>query len=179
MKTAFFTFGKFSPPTLGHKKMIEGMIKMANGADVYVVTSESVRSENAPVNVNQKKAILRQMFRGTNVKINSAKSPLNFLKSKEGQYKNIKMVVGQNRAGAFKWLEKHTPIYGGNVSISRPKGAISATAVRKSARAGKINEMKSMLNSLPENMIQKVYNTIRAATPTPKRARRTPKRSPQ
>ena len=177
--TAFFTFGKFSPPTLGHKKMIVEMIKMAKGSDVYVVASESVRAENAPVNVNQKKAILRQMFKGTKVKVNSAKSPLNFLKSKEGQYKNIKMVVGQNRAGAFKWLEKHTPIYGGNVSISRPKGAISATAVRKSARAGKINEMKSMLNKLPENMIQKVYNTIRAATPTPKRVRRTPKRSPQ
>tara|TARA_R110002072_G_scaffold139483_1_gene283136 strand:- start:24140 stop:24676 length:537 start_codon:yes stop_codon:yes gene_type:complete len=175
--TAFFTFGKFSPPTLGHKKMIVEMIKMAKGSDVYVVASESVRAENAPVNVNQKKAILRQMFKGTKVKVNSAKSPLNFLKSKEGQYKNIKMVVGQNRAGAFKWLEKHTPIYGGNVSINRPKGAISATAVRKSARAGKINEMKSMLNSLPENMIQKVYNTIRTATPTPKRAVKRPRKS--
>tara|TARA_R110000803_G_scaffold133433_3_gene200608 strand:- start:672 stop:1196 length:525 start_codon:yes stop_codon:yes gene_type:complete len=167
MKTAFFTFGKFSPPTLGHKLMIEGMIKMANGADVYIVTSESVRPENAPINVNQKLKILREMFKNKNVKITSAKSPLNFLKSKEGQYKNIKMVVGQNRAGAFKWLEKHTPIYGGNVSINRPKGAISATAVRKSARGGKIKEMKSMLNKLPENMIQKVYNTIRSATPTP------------
>ncbi len=167
--TAFFTFGKFSPPTLGHKKMIEEMIKMANGSDVYVVTSESVRPENAPVNVNQKKAILRQMFKGTNVKINSAKSPLNFLKSKEGQYKNIKMVVGQNRAGAFKWLEKYTPIYGGNVSITRPKGAISATAVRKSARNGKINKMKTMLNKLNENVINKIYRTIREATPTPKK----------
>ncbi len=63
MKTAYFTFGKFSPPTLGHKNMIEEMIRMSGNADVYVVTSESVRAENAPVNINQKKAILRQMFK--------------------------------------------------------------------------------------------------------------------
>ena len=174
MKTAYFTFGKFSPPTLGHKKMIEEMIRMSGNADVYVVTSESVRAENAPININQKKAILRQMFKGTKVKVNSAKSPLNFLKSKEHEYKNVKMVVGQNRAGAFNWLKKHTPIYGGNVSINRPKGAISATAVRKSARNGNINKMKSMLNKLPPEMIQEVYNTIRSATqtPTPKRRRK-------
>lgn len=177
MKTAYFTFGKFSPPTLGHKKMIEEMIKMANGADVYIVTSESVRPDNAPINVNQKKAILRQMFNGTKVKVNSAKSALNFVKSKEGKYDRIFMVVGENRKNAFNWIGKYTPKYGGTVGISRPKGAISATAVRKSARAGKINEMKSMLNSLPENMIKKVYNTIRAATPTPKHTTKRPRGS--
>lgn len=167
MKTAYFTFGKFSPPTLGHKHMIEEMVKMAGKSDVYAVTSESVRPDEAPINVSQKKAILRRMFKGTKVKINSAKSALNFVKSKEGEYDRVIMVVGQNRKNAFNWIGKYTPKYGGAVGISRPKGSISATAVRKSARAGKINEMKSMLNKLPENMIQKVYNTIRSATPTP------------
>ena len=163
--TAFFTFGKFSPPTLGHKHMIQEMIKMANGSDVFVVASKSVRPDDAPVNVNQKLRILQEMFKNKNVKITSAKSPLNFLKSIEDQYKNVQMIVGQNRTGAFNWLKKHTPVYGGSVGISRPPGAISATKVRQAARNHKIKEMKSMLNNLPENMINKLYKTISTATP--------------
>jgi FAD synthase len=164
MKTAFFTFGKFSPPTLGHKLMIEEMIKKANGSDVYIVASESVRPENAPINVNQKLRILREMFKNKNVKVISAKSPLNFVRSIEGNYNRVNMVVGENRIGAFNWMKKHTPKYGGSVGIARPHGAISATAVRKSAREGKIREMKKMLNSLPQNMIDEIYKTIRSAS---------------
>ena len=171
-KTAFFTFGKFSPPTLGHAHMIEEMIKIAKGADVYIVASESVRPANAPVNVNQKLEILRRMFKNKNVKITSAKSPLVFLKTIENKYNKVNMIVGQDRQTAFNWMKKHTPIYRGSVSIPRPKGAISATAVRTAARNGEINKMKSMLHNLPESAIIKLYETIRAATPTLKRKSR-------
>ena len=106
MKTAFFTFGKFSPPTLGHKLMIDEMIKMSRNSDVYVVSSESVRPENAPINVNQKKTILKKMFKGTKVKVKSAKSPLEFVKSIEGKYDRVNMIVGENRVGAFNWIKK-------------------------------------------------------------------------
>ena len=169
MKTAFFTFGKFSPPTLGHKLMIEEMLKKAGNADVYVVTSESVRAENAPINVNQKVAILKEMFKGTKVKVKSAKSALEFIKTIENNYNRVNMIVGQNRENKFNWIRKYTPKYGKTTGIPRPQGAISASAVRKSAREGKINKMKTMLNKLNENVINKIYRTIREATPTPKK----------
>ena len=167
MKTAFFTFGKFSPPTLGHKLMIEEMIKKAGNADVYVVTSESVRPGSAPINVNQKVAILEEMFKGTKVKVRTAKTADKFVKSIEEKYDRVNMVVGQNRENKFNWIRKYAPKYGKTIGVPRPRGAISASAVRKSARAGKIKEMKIMLNKLPENMINRIYNTIRSATPTP------------
>ena len=174
MKTAFFTFGKFSPPTLGHKLMIEKMLEEAGNSDVYVVTSESVRGENAPINVKQKVDILKKMFKGTKVKVTSAKSALEFIKNIENKYNRVNMIVGQNREKKFNWIRNYTPKYGKTTGVKRPPGAISASAVRKSAREGNINKMKTMLNNLNKKMINKIYRTIREATPTPKK--RTAKR---
>jgi hypothetical protein len=63
-----YTVGRFQPPTIGHKKLIDATIEAAEGGDAYVfvssVTKDPVRN---PLTVEDKLPLLRNMFKGQKV----------------------------------------------------------------------------------------------------------------
>ena len=156
--TAFFTYGRFQPGHKGHEKMIMSLLEIATKANattdttispektniyVFVSPSGSIGEKNPqknPLSPNQKVDLLQQQY---------ANLPIHFVNMGEAKakqeragpggaaillkkcYSNAVMLVGGDRIGAFDWM--------GNImdiefeSISRPPGAMSATAVRKAA----------------------------------------------
>ena len=54
--TVVFTFGRFNPPTVGHKKLITAVESIAKtkGADFFIYPSHSQDSKKNPLNQTQK-----------------------------------------------------------------------------------------------------------------------------
>lgn len=63
-----YTVGRFQPPTIGHKMLIDATIAAAEGGDAYVFVS-SVTKDPArnPLTVEEKLPLLQNMFKGKKV----------------------------------------------------------------------------------------------------------------
>ena len=122
--TAYFTFGRFQPPTIGHVALIDAIIKRAAaaGGDAFVFVSSTHDAtikplkRNATINnyklkyrdpipVEDKVAALREMFADQPVTIN-ALNILSAIYSLANTYKDIVMVVGSDREDDFDRLIK-------------------------------------------------------------------------
>ena len=156
--TAFFTYGRFQPAHTGHKKMIEQLLEMAlvhnartgtnitpEKTNVYVFVSPSggpkeKKPHKNPLSPNQKVDLLQKQYAGYPIHfVNMGEAKAKQERAGPGGaaillkkcYSNAVMLVGGDRIGAFDWM--------GNImdiefeGISRPPGAMSATAVRKAA----------------------------------------------
>lgn len=68
-KTAVFAFGRFNPPTRGHEKMVNAVIKVATdrGGDPFIFTSHSHDPKKNPLEYNDKIAFMRAVFPGVNI----------------------------------------------------------------------------------------------------------------
>lgn len=64
---AYFCFGRFNPPTIGHRAMIEYLINeaAADKADAYVFATSTQDSKKNPLFVQEKVELLRMMFPDT------------------------------------------------------------------------------------------------------------------
>ncbi len=142
---AYFMFGRFQPPHIGHLKMIKSGFDVAKQkqCDLFVFTSASHDDNKNPLDVDLKVHILKKqlsyMIRegqltgqhvdviGANVlNPRSVSGAINYLKGLG--YKRIVLVVGQDRASDFSWVNKQDV---GLDIVPRPEGAISGTAVRE------------------------------------------------
>jgi len=151
--TAYFMFGRFNPPTIGHRTAFEQLVKEAGKveADVYVFVSSTKNSDN-PLSVTQKIHFLEKLFGGRGVRfINTTtcplkisgipcKSPFQAVKRlKEMGYKNLTMYVGDDREEGFSVITEYYPdirvTTGENEEKGKRKEGISATVVRAAARA--------------------------------------------
>ena len=174
--TAFFTYGRFQPGHIGHKRMIEQLLKIAvahnartgtnitpEKTNVYVFVSPSggpkeKNLQKNPLSPNQKVDLLQKQYVGY---------PIHFINMGEAKakgqsagpggaavllkqcYSNAVMLVGGDRIGAFDWMGKIMNIE--FEGISRPQGAMSATAVRKAATSTHQTRQQA---SIFENAIQ-------------------------
>ena len=174
--TAFFTYGRFQPAHTGHKKMIEQLLEMAlvhnartgtnitpEKTNVYVFVSPSggPKEKNPhknPLSPNQKVDLLQKQYAGYPIHfVNMGEAKAKQERAGPGGaaillkkcYSNAVMLVGGDRIGAFDWM--------GNImdiefeGISRPPGAMSATAVRKAATS--IHQTRQQTSTF-ENAIQ-------------------------
>lgn len=104
---AYFAFGRFQPPTLGHKILISELAAKRADADPYVFVSSSIDNEKNPLSVNQKIYWLNKLRGADEVKIidTTAKDCTNpaaaFHKLREAGYKIIKIVAGSDRAPQY------------------------------------------------------------------------------
>ena len=144
---AYFVYGRFNPPTKGHKAMIDDMIDLAgsNNATPYIIVSHSLNAKNNPLEPKDKIKILEKLY--PNVEIHQTKnnpilgtSVLSVVLYLIGENKkNITMVVGSNRK---------SPSPPSNNILSETNRIIaeaSATKLRKAARAdlGNNNKIKN------------------------------------
>ena len=122
--TAYFTFGRFQPPTIGHAALIDAIIKRAAaaGGDAYVFVSSTYDAtikplkKNATINnykskyrnpipVGNKVEALREMFADEAVTV-EARNLVPAIYSLADHYAHIVMVVGSDRVGDFDSLIK-------------------------------------------------------------------------
>lgn len=136
-KTVVFTWGRFQPPTTGHRRLIEYVLEKAEelGGDAKVFTSQSkndlnklfTRKNRAYINMKEhgkfiplkelenplshetKLAVLQLQYADTPIEFSSRKLLFDVLKDLSKDYTNIVLVVGEKRAQEFE--ERVKPYY--------------------------------------------------------------------
>ena len=67
MKTCYFTFGRFNPPTIGHEKLLRTVEKEAGSDDYLIYPSQSLDKKDNPLPYAYKVEILQKMFPWANI----------------------------------------------------------------------------------------------------------------
>ena len=150
-----FTYGRFNPPHLGHKMMIEEVISKAKKMNKIplVIVSHSYGNRTNPLPVSDKIRILKRWFPELTV-LSSSKN-LSLAKLSENFDKKSIMVVGENRKNAFSFLPFNRQ------ALKRPNAAPSATK----ARAAAVNGNKEVFKSLTGyNLTNNIQNKISKAS---------------
>ena len=146
-----FTYGRFNPPHLGHKMMIEEIIKKARNMNKkpVIVVSHSVGNRRNPLPVNNKLRILKRWF--PNVTFMSSAKNRSIAKISENFSRNSVMVVGENRRNAFKFLPFN------RLALKRPSAAPSATKARLAAMNGNKELFRELTGyNLTDNLRNKI-----------------------
>ena len=104
--TAAFVFGRFNPPTIGHKKLFD---KLASVSDVYFVfVSPTQDAKKNPLNINQKIALIDRQFPEAGdhiVNDPSIRTIIDVMKFMQSTgHKRVAMVAGSDRTKAFNDL---------------------------------------------------------------------------
>jgi len=105
--TAVFAFGRFNPPTIGHKKLIDTVVNTAQKANgkAYLFLSHKQNNKTDPLSFKEKQAYIQQYY--PNVVVGDAGSntiikALQKIQS-EGRTRII-MVAGSDRVAEFEKL---------------------------------------------------------------------------
>lgn len=151
-----FTYGRFNPPHLGHKMMIEEIVKKARQVNKkpVIIVSHSVGNMKNPLPVANKLRILRRWF--PNVTFMSSAKNRSIAKIGENFSTNSIMIIGENRKNAFKFLPFN------RVSLKRPSVAPSSTKARFAAVSGNKELFKELTGY---NLTNNIRNKIMKPTP--------------
>ena len=104
-----FAWGRFNPPTTGHKVVMDRVAKEAKSrkADYAIFASKSNDPKKNPLTFRTKIKFLRQSFPKHAKNINaspSLKTVLDVMKQLDKRYDEVSLVVGADRAQEFKKL---------------------------------------------------------------------------
>jgi hypothetical protein len=175
---AYFTFGRYQPPTVGHQKLINEMIARAEaeGADAYVFPSSKHESaaklgrsltpaNKWPINAGMKYSMFKEHYGGANKVriITTASSPFAAVKAlRDVGYGDITIFLGSDQV--YPSAENPKPLgvslkasYPALniVSVARdqtlgntPEG-ISGTKMRQAALAGNLNRFAAGVGMPP------------------------------
>ena len=113
MKTCYFTFGRFNPPTIGHEKLIRAVEKSAGSDDYLIYPSQTFKKPKNPLPYDYKVEIMNKMFPWANIETaaccNTIIKVAQDMMMKD--YTDIVMVVGSDRVSDFdKLLSKQNKI---------------------------------------------------------------------
>ena len=103
--TAVITFGRFSPPTIGHEKLVSKVKDEARKrkGDPLVYASHTQDKKKNPLTYQQKISFLKTAF-GSVVKDSNSKTIIDIAKELEKKYDNLILIVGQDRVADFDKL---------------------------------------------------------------------------
>lgn len=174
--TVVFTFGRMNPPTTGHRKLIQKVAAVAkqNNADHVIYLSHTAKPPKDPLEWNYKKKLANATFPGVNISDDAAiRTPFQALEELGKQYRNVIMVVGDDRVEAFtKQMAKYTEGWGiENFQVisagTRDPDAegvegMSASKARQFAMDGDYgNFALSLPNTLNDNLKKDVFQKLR------------------
>ena len=174
--TAAFVFGRFNPPTIGHKKLYD---KLASVSDVhFVFVSPTQDNKKNPLSRNQKIAIIDAQFPEMADRIindTSIRTIIDVMKFLEtAVHKNVTMVAGSDRVSAFedllnKYNGKEYTFDTINVVSAGTRDpdadtleGVSASKAREAAVQGDFDGFATMFAG-SEDTKRKIYNTLRQA----------------
>ena len=165
-KHVAFAFGRFNPPTVGHKKLIDTVVDASDGGDFYIFTSQSQDPDKNPLDYQTKVNFLKKLFPDIQDKIVYDVSIKNVLqaadKLKASGYTAATFVCGSDRVPEFTKLLNtwngmdKTPRFGVLNIISSGEredgvegvGGVSASMAREFV---KNNDFESFKGTVPNN----------------------------
>ena len=109
-KTCYFTFGRFQPPTTGHKDNFAGVKAAAGGHDYRIYISQTVDKKGSnPLPPDRKLFYMNKMFPEHRGKIFSGpKQPVAILQElMMAGYNEVVFLVGSDRVSAMQFLHKY------------------------------------------------------------------------
>lgn len=174
--TVVFTFGRMNPPTIGHQKLVQKVLAVADqaNADHVIFLSQTHKPGKDPLPWKDKVALFKKMFPEANVSTNTeVKNPFGALASLGEQYDNAILVVGSDRVATFKsgmapyleeyGIEKFDVVSAGQRDPDAEGVAgVSASKARALAVEGNFKAFAQTLPSTINNATKKsVYNLIR------------------
>ena len=184
--TVVFTFGRFNPPTVGHKKLITAVESIAKtkGADFFIYPSHSQDSKKNPLNQTQKIKYMHQIFpkHAKNIKASRGKTALHIATELyDKKYTNLVMVVGSDRVQDFQRIldryngeDKAHGFYdfdsievvsaGERDPDAEGVEGMSASKMRAAAVAGDFKTFRMGVPSeADDKIVKKMFNDIRKA----------------
>lgn len=179
-KHAAFTFGRFNPPTLGHKLLVDKVVQSANGGEYYIFASQTKDNDKNPLEYSTKIQFLRLIFPQhaahiiQDLKIKTVLNAADYL---EGLgVTDATFVCGSDRIDDFtkllnKWNEIHRNAGKGfrtfNMvsSGAREEGAdgvagISASLARKYAKENNLEAFKAIVPH-DVKLATEIFTTLR------------------
>ena len=110
--TAVMTFGRFSPPTIGHEKLVNKVQDEAKKrrADALVYASHTQDKKKNPLSYQDKISFLKTAF-GSVIKNSNAKTIIDIAKELAEKYDNLVLIVGQDRVSDFDKLLNSTNVF--------------------------------------------------------------------
>lgn len=106
LKTVVMAFGRFNPPTTGHKKLVDRVHELADTHNAHheVIVSHSQDAKKNPLTQEQKIKHARRYFSGTNI-VGSSKEHPHFIahakRLSQAGHEHLIMVAGQDRVKEF------------------------------------------------------------------------------
>jgi len=179
-ETLTLVFGRFNPPTTGHKKLLDASAQVAGDGDLRIYPSRSNDPKKNPLEPGQKTDLMKKMFPDHEESIvndESVKTIFDALKIASGEgYSNIKIVVGSDRVGEFDNLAQkyngelydfeqiETISAGQREDDAEGVAGMSASKMRKAAAEGDFNTFRS---GVPDNIddatAKSIMTTVRKA----------------
>jgi hypothetical protein len=170
-RTAVFTFGRCNPPTIGHEKLVQTVqnVAQANDADSFIFLSQTQKKPKDPLSWQDKLKIFKMMFPSANVWEDPAiKTPFQALGELAEDYKNIILVVGDDRAEQFalgmgkyakEWDVENFSVVsaGGRDPNAEGVEGMSASKARSYVAAG---DFPNFASSLPNTISTKQKKAI-------------------
>ncbi len=171
-KTATLVFGRFNPPTIGHKKLLDQAKRMAGDGELRIYPSRSFDPKKNPLDPDQKSSLMKKMFpdHSKNI-INDENITTIFdalkIADEEG-YSNVQIVVGSDRVSEFDSLaqkyngelynfDEIETISAGERDESEGVSGMSASKMRKAAAE---NDFETFRTGIPDNIDDKVAKSI-------------------
>jgi hypothetical protein len=111
-KEITFTFGRFSPPTIGHEKLMDKVKSL--GGEYRIYASQSVDKKKNPLQYKDKIKYMKKMFPKHAKAITldtSVRNGLDVLfKLYDEGYTDVNFVVGADRVKSFEFLKKYNGV---------------------------------------------------------------------
>ena len=105
--TAVFAFGRFNPPTIGHKKLLdklESMAEQVNGK-AYLFLSQKQNNKTDPLSYNEKEDYLKTFYPNLTVGDPTVKTIIQALQKIQAEGRTrIIMIAGSDRVMEFQKL---------------------------------------------------------------------------
>lgn len=176
LRSAVFTFGRMNPPTIGHEKLVDTVKHIASqmSATPLVFLSRSEDKKKNPIPYGRKLGYARKAF-GSVIKMtpNGAGNVIGILKSLNGKYDNVTMVVGSDRVAEMEKLiskyngseynfqQIHVQSAGERDPDDESVGGMSASKLRAAAHSGNLSAFLEGLPPAIRNLGQKIYRDVR------------------
>jgi len=179
-ENATLVFGRFNPPTVGHKKLLDAALQISGDGDLRIYPSRSVDPKKNPLETGQKTELMKKMFPDHSDNIindDSIKTIFDALKlANNDGFSNVKIVVGSDRVAEFDNLaqkyngklydfeEIETISAGERDEDAEGVSGMSASKMRKAATE---NDFESFRKGIPDTLddaaAKQMMNTVRKA----------------
>jgi hypothetical protein len=179
-KTVAVAFGRLNPPTIGHGKLIEALLKQPADAHFLFVShthkstgKNKTRYEN-PLPFDIKLGFIQQAFSNVNIGDTSVKTVIEMMKHLENQgYQNVTLVCGSDRVADFTQLLNAQNGIDYNIESIKIKSSgfrdpdgegvegMSGSKMRQAAIDNDFEKFKSGLAVGLQNNAQAVFSAVR------------------